>query len=39
MKLAISIGDINGIGLEIALRSHEEIKRYVNPYIVLMRLC
>jgi len=31
MKLAISIGDINGIGLEIALRSHKEIKKYCEP--------
>ncbi len=31
MKLAISIGDINGIGLEIALRSHEEIKKICEP--------
>ena len=31
MKLAISIGDINGIGLEIALRSHENIKKICEP--------
>ena len=31
MKLAISIGDINGIGLEIALRSHEKIKEFCEP--------
>ncbi len=31
MKLAISIGDINGIGLEIALRSHETIKELCEP--------
>lgn len=31
MKLAISIGDINGIGLEIALRSHVEIKKFCEP--------
>lgn len=30
-KLAISIGDINGIGLEIALRSHEKIKKICEP--------
>lgn len=30
-KLAISIGDINGIGLEIALKSHDEIKKYCEP--------
>ncbi len=31
MKLAISIGDLNGIGAEIAIRSHESIKRYCEP--------
>ncbi len=31
MKLAVSIGDINGIGLEIALRSHESIKEFCEP--------
>ena len=31
MKLAISIGDINGIGLEIALRSHKTIKEFCEP--------
>jgi len=30
-KIAISIGDINGIGLEIALRSHENIKKFCEP--------
>lgn len=30
-QIAISIGDINGIGLEIALRSHEEIKKVCKP--------
>jgi len=31
MKLAISIGDINGIGLEIALKSHEKVKTMCEP--------
>jgi 4-hydroxythreonine-4-phosphate dehydrogenase len=31
MKLAISIGDINGIGLEIALQSHKEVKKICEP--------
>lgn len=31
MKIAISIGDLNGIGLEIALRAHEEIKKICKP--------
>ncbi|MDR0666530.1 MAG: 4-hydroxythreonine-4-phosphate dehydrogenase [Campylobacteraceae bacterium] len=30
-KIAISIGDLNGIGLEIALRAHEEIKTLCAP--------
>ena len=30
-KIAISIGDINGIGLEIALRSHKIIKEFCKP--------
>lgn len=31
MKIAISLGDVNGIGLEIALRSHEEVKKICQP--------
>lgn len=30
-KIAVSIGDLNGIGLEIALRAHEEIKSVCEP--------
>ena len=30
-KLAISIGDINGVGLEIALKCHEEISKLCQP--------
>nr|WP_041660332.1 4-hydroxythreonine-4-phosphate dehydrogenase [Arcobacter nitrofigilis] len=30
-KLAISIGDLNGIGLQIALEAHEKIKKYCSP--------
>ena len=29
--IAISIGDLNGVGIEIALKSHQEIKRLCNP--------
>ncbi len=29
--IAISIGDLNGVGIEIALKSHEEISRLCNP--------
>jgi len=30
-KVAISIGDLNGIGIEIALKAHNEIKKYIKP--------
>lgn len=30
-KVAISIGDLNGIGLEIALRAHEQINKLCEP--------
>ncbi|SHO81029.1 4-hydroxythreonine-4-phosphate dehydrogenase [hydrothermal vent metagenome] len=30
-QLAISIGDLNGIGVEIALKSHDIIKEFVEP--------
>ena len=30
-KLAISIGDINGVGLEIALKCHEEVSKLCHP--------
>ncbi len=30
-KIAISIGDINGVGLEIALRAHKEISKLCKP--------
>jgi len=31
LKVAISIGDLNGIGIEIALKSHNIIKEFVRP--------
>jgi 4-hydroxythreonine-4-phosphate dehydrogenase len=31
MKIAVSIGDLNGISLEIALKSHQEIKKFCSP--------
>lgn len=31
-KLAISLGDINGIGLEIALKSHQKISQICTPF-------
>jgi 4-hydroxythreonine-4-phosphate dehydrogenase len=30
-KIAISIGDINGVGLEIALKCHEEVSKICHP--------
>ena len=30
-KIAISIGDLNGIGIEIALRTHDKISQYCTP--------
>ena len=30
-KIAISVGDINGVGIEIALKSHNEISKICNP--------
>jgi len=29
--LAISVGDLNGVGIEIALRSHEEVSKLCTP--------
>ena len=30
-KIAISIGDLNGVGIEIALKSHDEISKICEP--------
>ena len=30
-KIAISIGDLNGIGIQLALENHKEIKKYIEP--------
>jgi 4-hydroxythreonine-4-phosphate dehydrogenase len=30
-KIAISVGDLNGIGIEIALRSHEKVSKLCEP--------
>ncbi|MCK9338186.1 MAG: 4-hydroxythreonine-4-phosphate dehydrogenase [Arcobacteraceae bacterium] len=30
-KIAVSIGDLNGIGLEIALKAHDEISTFCEP--------
>jgi len=34
-KIAISIGDLNGIGLEIALLAHKKIKKFCKPYYMI----
>ncbi len=36
-RIAISIGDLNGIGFEIALRAHNDIKQYVRPLYCISR--
>ena len=30
-KIAISVGDLNGVGIEIALKSHKEVKKLCEP--------
>jgi 4-hydroxythreonine-4-phosphate dehydrogenase len=35
MRLAISIGDLNGIGIEIALRAHHEIQKLCQPLYII----
>ncbi len=30
-KIAISIGDLNGVGIEIVLKAHEEVSKLCNP--------
>jgi len=30
-RLAISVGDLNGVGIEIALKSHDEVSRLCHP--------
>ena len=30
-KVAISVGDLNGIGIDIALKSHKEISKSCSP--------
>ncbi len=35
MKIAISVGDLNGIGIEIALKAHEEISKICKPIYVI----
>ncbi len=35
MKIAISIGDLNGVGVEIALKAHKQIKTLCKPYYII----
>jgi len=34
-KVAISIGDLNGVGIEIALRAHKKISKIVKPIYII----
>jgi len=34
-RVAVSIGDLNGIGFEIALMAHKKIKRYCDPIYII----
>lgn len=36
-RIAISIGDLGGVGFEIALRAHNDIKQYVQPVYCINR--
>lgn len=36
-KIAISIGDVNGVGLEIALRAHKHIAQFCEPVYCVHR--
>jgi len=36
-RIAVSIGDLNGIGIELALRSHETISASVDPLYLIDR--
>jgi len=31
-RIAVSMGDLNGVGIEIALKSHQQISEFVTPY-------
>jgi 4-hydroxythreonine-4-phosphate dehydrogenase len=35
IRVAICIGDLNGIGIELALRNHESIKAWIDPYYMI----
>lgn len=35
MKLAVTVGDLNGIGIEIALKAHDQIKKLCHPLYII----
>ncbi len=35
MKIAVSIGDLNGVGIEIALKAHREISKLCQPIYMI----
>ena len=35
LRVAISIGDLNGVGLELALKTHDEVKKIVEPIYLI----
>ncbi len=37
MKIAISIGDLNGVGVEIALKAHKKVKSICNPVYMISK--
>jgi len=38
MRVAVSIGDLNGVGVEIALRAHEQIKTLCHPTYIISQV-
>jgi 4-hydroxythreonine-4-phosphate dehydrogenase len=36
-RIAVSLGDINGVGVEIALKAHDEIAKHVEPVYCINR--
>ncbi len=36
-KVAVSVGDLNGVGIEIALKAHESIKAFCKPLYCINR--
>lgn len=35
MIIAVSVGDLNGVGIEIALKAHDEIKKICHPIYII----